>query len=252
MSVGVLSLAVAAVLSTPAQTDEVSAVQFLKAGNRQFEVDGIQVELQIEVSEKDLEDIRFLAAELGIREIQKIFIGYRGLIVGKLVALVESRAVRDGDKIAQSELKLRQRYWQSSADDSDGDLRTRGLWQAGSTDLRLLDRWIVRDGDWSIEVGLGEVVPYDDVVRVIRAIRAGSLVDARQDGPDGILTPLSQPYELKQWGAKAFPDIKRDTRSGESGRYLISLPKSMGSETILYVRVVGDRVEVLGVFVRDH
>ncbi len=224
----------------------------VKSVHRQFVVDGIEVDLQVEVDDKGLEDIRALAAELGIRDVQKVYVGPRSIRWLRVAAIVESRVVRDRDRIAQSKLVFGQKYWKhwpSSDVDSEEDLTTRGLWHADSRALQILDRWIIRDGDWNIEVRLGEGVPYDDAARLIRAIRAGTLVDVRE-GPRWKYIPLSaEPYELKQW-KEVCPRIERDKTAAavESGSYEISIPQSRGlSGTTLQVRIVGDRVEVVGV-----
>ncbi len=224
-----------------------------KETNRRFDLDGIEIELQVEVDDAGIEDIRALAAELGIRDVQRISVGLYGIPVSRLAAIVESRAVREGDKITQTQLKLSQKYWTywaSSDFEPDGQLFTRGLWQTSLRDLYSLDRWIVRDGDWSIEVRLGAEVPYEDAVRIVRAIRTGKLVDVRE-GPAWVHVPLSaDPYDLKQFG-KSLPRITRDANAttGEAGRYVVDIPTSGGSGTTLDVRLIGDRLEVVGVSV---
>jgi hypothetical protein len=39
--------------------------------------------------------------------------------------------------------------------------------------------WRIRDGDWHVDIHLGEDVPYDDAVMVVHAIRHKQLVDRR-------------------------------------------------------------------------
>lgn len=91
-------------------------------------------------------------------------------------------------------------------------------------------------------------MPYEDAVRVVRAIRAGKLVDVRE-GPAWVHIPLSGSYLLKQFGASTLPRITRDpdATGDEAGRYVVDIPSSGGSGTTLRVRLTGDRLEVVGV-----
>jgi hypothetical protein len=221
----------------------------VREANRQFEVDGIEVDLRVEVDEKGIEDMRALAAQLGIPDVKSIYVGLYGIPTSSLVAIVEGRAVQDGNKISQSRLLLRQKYWPSSWVNSDEVTTTHGLWQTSARNLDNLDRWIVRDGDWSIEVRLEAGVPYDDAVRIIRAIRARTLVDVRE-GPSWMYPGLSLgPEDLRQWDATTLPRIEIDDEApaGESGRYEVSIPSSLGSGTMIRVRLLDDRVEVVAV-----
>jgi hypothetical protein len=160
--------------------------------------------------------------------------------------------VRDGDRVVHRKLQVTHKYWESweaTARESEGEFLNRGLWQARPRDLYILDRWTIRDGDWSIEVRLGEGVPYDDAVQVIHAFRAGTLVDVREGLPAMHLAAPTEPYEFKDWSIEYPPHIRRDEKAmtGESRRYEISIPGGGGSGRALQVRIVGDRVEVLGV-----
>jgi hypothetical protein len=256
MSSGLVALVAATALWAHTQADEVPVLRRVEEGNRKFEVDGIRVELQIEVNEKDIEDIRAIASQVGIRDIQKIFVGYHGVPYGVPMAIVESRPVRDGNRIARRELVVAHKYWTpwqlstSPSTDVPGSphmeegLTTRGFWQADSRDLSLLDRTLVEVGDWTIEVRLDFEVPYDDAVLLLHAIREGAVVDARV----GIVTEqLSvNPYGLLSDNPRTVPRIWRaaNAAAGQSRRYLIEIFHGMSSGTVLHVRIVGDRVEV--------
>jgi hypothetical protein len=157
--------------------------------------------------------------------------------------------VRDRDRITQDEVFLTQKYWQPWPQHivSEKRLLTRGLWQGSSRDLNNLDRSVVRVGDWSIEVRLGAEVPYEAAVRILNAIRAGTLVDATEGGTYG--TVSVNPYHLLSNDPRTIPRIERDANSApdETGRYVIEILHGLGSGTILDVRIIGDRVEVLRV-----
>lgn len=236
-----------------------SCAEMPKDVDRQFTVDGIDVDLAIDVSERDIDDIRALASEFGINDIESISVEYFGMF-GQPVAIVTSRAVLNTDEILESELMLKNDGWPESYIDPDDDegIVVRGAWSTSHNYFRELDRWIVRDGDFSIEVRLGPDVSYDAAERIIRAVHRETLRDAQLDHlPDRVIESLSlsapappRAEELGRWDGWR-PRIERDvpevgsvpaSRDESSERYRLVLARGL---TVI-VRLGDDAVELLG------
>lgn len=149
----------------------------VRATDLQFEVDGIKVALRIEVDAQAIEEIRELAREFGIHEIERIWIGFTG--ASALVAKVRGRETRNETEIRRLTLDVGNNFWRENRIAQDDDTIYRGSWYTSSKHLDVFRRWIVHDGTWSIKVAVGPGVSHDVTKRIVVAVRDARLVDGR-------------------------------------------------------------------------
>lgn len=214
--------------------------------DRQFELDGIRIDVRVEVSDEEIEDLRALAAELGIDDAESIYVGPYG---SSLAAIVTSRAVKEGNLISHASLHAEHRDWLPWID-PESDMKSKGPWRASTKDLHSLNRGIFHDGDRSMEVRLGWGVSYAVADRIIQAIRKGTIREGRK-GPSwtwGARAPLPDDFEA---GPESAPRISVAEFRGNPPAppdwvlYEIRFFRSGASGLIYTVRITEDAVEIV-------
>ena len=123
-----------------------------------------------------------LATQFGIQhpvQITNPFSHY----VGCPYVIAVSPVTSDGDRRSRFELTVRRKGRDTGGHrcqmgDTDGaKVKRFGRWVASSTELSEKVRWRVHDGDWYVDVSLGDGVAFDTATVIIRAIRQRTLVN---------------------------------------------------------------------------
>jgi hypothetical protein len=108
-----------------------------------------------------------------------------------------------------------------------------GRWFANTPTARVEARWRVRDGDWRVDVPIENAVPYQDVERIVLAIKRATLVNAL---PDGAPMP---PFD-----ADAVTSVKKPAGNAP-GRYTVTVGGGPRGG-LLFVTLDDGRVELSG------
>lgn len=223
---------------------------------QEYELDGIEVELEVDLPASELFTLRELARDVGVLDIEHIFIGFEGHPFARLVAKVTGSL--QGPE-ARSRMALRAYHldWtrgrpilfdSESLDETltTGRWRspreiTRGGWR--SSPDHVAHRWVIREGDLRFEVDTESGIPLDLVANIVSAIRQERLADLRH--PPGTL-PSSR---ILGWVSRDSPaSLKRcgeamQHRDGALGDcFMMGIPSSPYSGSRLTLRVIDDQI----------
>lgn len=108
-----------------------------------------------------------------------------------------------------------------------------GRWFANTPSTRADERWRVRDGAWHVDVPIEAGVPYQDVERIVLAIRRATLVNMLPDG--AAIPPLD---------ADALTSVKKPAGNA-SGHYTVTVGRGPRG-AMLFVMLADGRVELRG------
>lgn len=139
----------------------------------------------------------------------------------------------DGHRRWWRELAVRRADWPACESVSRWSTRREGRWRASRSQLAVQESWRVEDGDWFVDVQLGDHVQYGDAERIVLAIRRETLVNR---------LPISNgPLTLNT----AMPDLDANqvcsvVAGSEPGHFDVRV--SAGQ--VLTVAVVGEAVEL--------
>jgi hypothetical protein len=124
----------------------------------------------------DKEAILRLARRLGIAQPRIVsFTAYLPSFCP--VVRVESIVTVEGNRRSWLALLLRQKDWRACTRVPRFSTRGEGRWRGSRAELSTEEEWRIAEGDWFIDIRLGEGVAYDDAKRIVLAIRNGALAN---------------------------------------------------------------------------
>jgi len=198
---------------------------------------GIRWPRDVKVPASEKRDIVALAKLMGVHDPESVDVHRRDDCC-RIVA-VQGRAVENGPERRWSVALMIRNNWREYAGAAAlGDRLRMGRWIADDSPMQVWAEWRVRDGEWFVDVGRGldrPSVPYADAELIVLALHRGTIVNNVAGRPS--LPPLR--------GGGSY-GLMGDTREsdGSARNYEI-----FGSGRALRVRVVGDRVEAVSLFV---
>jgi hypothetical protein len=197
----------------------------------------------------DKKDILTIARRVGILDPQTVSVPLGSPC---LLVQVESKPVVVGNRVLSDLVAIRQKTGpQCGPVDPVRRVQQKGNWVAalftGNPTLftgnpRRRELWRIHDGDWHVDIHLGEDVPYDDAVMVVHAIRQKQLVDRRPPPEPSLPIRYIDPSRIRGIGRSDALTILRQYEVTESrsawGEY------RRGGGQLLTVRIRDGRVEL--------
>jgi hypothetical protein len=182
------------------------------------------------VTDNDKASIVELARQMGI-ERPRTVLRVGTAPAGCEVLTIASDERVDGNRVSWAALDIHR----SDSRNCWRPVQTRrvGRWFANTPTTRTETRWRVRDAAWHVDVPIEQGVPYQDVERIVLAIRQAALVNTL---PDGAPMPPAD--------ADALTSIKK-TAGKADGHYTVTVGRGPRGG-LLFVALVDGRVELHG------
>jgi hypothetical protein len=182
------------------------------------------------VTDNDKTSIVELARQMGIerpRTVSRVGIAPAGC---EVLTIASDERV-DGNRVSWAALDIHR----SDSRNCWRPVQTRrvGRWFANTPTTRIETRWRVRDAAWHVDVPIEQGVPYQDVERIVLAIRHAALVNTLPDGAP--MPPVD---------ADALTSIKK-TAGKADGRYTVTVGRGPRGG-LLFVALTDGRVELHG------
>ena len=181
------------------------------------------------VTDNDKTSIVELARMMGI-EHPRIVSRVAAVPAGCEVLTIASDERVDGNRVSRTALDIHRsdsrNCWRR------GPTPRVGRWFANTPSTRTEERWRVRDGAWHLDVPI-ENVAYEDVERIVLAIKRGALVNKL---PDGAAVP---PFD-----ADALTSVKK-SGANASNHYTVTVGRGPRGG-LLFVTIADGRVELSG------
>jgi hypothetical protein len=141
------------------------------------DVQGWQSTSEANVRTDDRDAILALAARVGLGTPRRVSFHTTAPGVCRLL-LVSSAVVEANNRLTWREVAVYRNDWTecSHTRESGGPVQRRGRWTASVADLTEREEWRIRDGDWHVDVALGDGVTYEVAQLIVRAIRRHALI----------------------------------------------------------------------------
>jgi hypothetical protein len=148
---------------------------------------------------------------------------------------VESVVTMEGNKRTWLALALRRRDWATCRRVPRFSTRSEGQWRGSHAELSTEEEWRIADGDWFIDIRLGDRVVYDDAKRIVLAIRNSSVVNRLPSS----IGPLKLDTTMPQINASEIRSITVDT---SKDMYQVMTGRAAG--VVYSIRIRDETVEL--------